>query len=312
MYHQKTKDAAKGLWKGILEELGIPKPFLSGRHCPCPLCGGKDRFRFDNKERNGTWICQQCGAGDGLSLAIKYSGLTFVEVASKIDTMLGNITADTEPEKRVMTDDVRTKMLRKAYLETVEITEGCEVDIYLKSRGVGEKFYPKALRFNPSATDGEGGVRPTMVAMVGVHGQSKYASMHRTFLEHGGKRKAIMTSPRKMMPGELTDGACVMLSEYTGGSLGIAEGIETAMSASVLFEMPVWAAINTSMLKKWSPPEGCKEVVIFADNDKLFSGQSAAYQLANKLAIKEISVIVRIPESVGEDWNDVLMKKKRA
>lgn len=27
------------------------------RHGPCPICGGKDRFRVDNKDDDGTWYC---------------------------------------------------------------------------------------------------------------------------------------------------------------------------------------------------------------------------------------------------------------
>ena len=34
----------------------------------CPMCGGKDRFRFDDKGGRGTWICSQCGAGDEIEL----------------------------------------------------------------------------------------------------------------------------------------------------------------------------------------------------------------------------------------------------
>jgi hypothetical protein len=37
------------------------------RHQACPVCGGSDRFRFDDKEGRGTWFCNQCGAGDGLA-----------------------------------------------------------------------------------------------------------------------------------------------------------------------------------------------------------------------------------------------------
>ncbi|NYY79755.1 hypothetical protein DMH17_06695 [Raoultella planticola] len=35
------------------------------------MCGGADRFRFDDKEGRGTWFCNQCGAGDGLKLVEK-------------------------------------------------------------------------------------------------------------------------------------------------------------------------------------------------------------------------------------------------
>jgi putative DNA primase/helicase len=36
--------------------------------------------------------------------------------------------------------------------------------------------------------------------------------------------------------------------------LGIAEGIETALSASILFNVPVWAALTEGLLQEWVPP----------------------------------------------------------
>ena len=117
-----------------------------------------------------------------------------------------------------------------------------------------------------------------------------------------------MTSPRKMMPGALPEGACVALSEWTGGPIGIAEGLETAMSASALFDLPVWSAISANMLEKWTPPVGAEEVVIFGDNDASFTGAASAYALAKRLRHElpaEVDVLVKIPEVAGEDWSDV-------
>ncbi len=53
--------AARGHWAKILPALGVN--ILKNRHQPCPVCGGKDRFRFDDQEGRGTWFCNQCGAG---------------------------------------------------------------------------------------------------------------------------------------------------------------------------------------------------------------------------------------------------------
>ena len=47
-------ELASGRWHGILTALGVPQEFLTGKHGPCPICGGKDRFRFDNKNGRGT------------------------------------------------------------------------------------------------------------------------------------------------------------------------------------------------------------------------------------------------------------------
>ena len=55
---------------------------LSGKHGPCPLCGGRDRFRFDDKDGRGTYFCSGCGAGDGVRLAMGITGLSFANLRS--------------------------------------------------------------------------------------------------------------------------------------------------------------------------------------------------------------------------------------
>lgn len=61
-----TVKQACGHWPRILPALGVK--VIKNRHQTCPVCGGSDRFRFDDKEGRGTWFCNQCGAGDGLKL----------------------------------------------------------------------------------------------------------------------------------------------------------------------------------------------------------------------------------------------------
>lgn len=308
MHHDKTAHAAKGKWRGILLTLGLPETCLRDKHGPCPLCGGVDRFRWDNKDGRGTYICGQCGPGDGMKLAIEYTGKTFPEVASIIDGMVGNLKP--EAVRPSLSDEDRRAILRDTYKATCPVSPGDLVHRYLKARGVDEVLYPDALRFAPALRDGDGGIRPCMVAMVsGPDG--KPVSMHRTFLRPDGLAKAEMESPRKMMPGPLPEGACVRLCEYVaGGPLGVAEGIETALSASALFEMPVWAAISSSGLAKWWPPDGCDEVAIFGDNDAKFGGQAAAFSLAHRLSLKGIKVTVHIPPKIGTDWNDFDMNRR--
>ena len=308
MFHQRTTDASKGKWRGILMSFGLPETCLKNKHGPCPICTSTDNFRWDNKEGSGSYICT-CGAGKGMDLAMAYTGKDFRECASLIDGMVGNLKV--ESPKPEMSDAKRRDILRDTYKATQPVEAGDLVHWYLESRCVEDLIYPPALRFAPKLRDGQGGIRPCMVAMVGVPGQEKPVSMHRTFLAPDGSGKAEMEAPRKMMPGDLPDGACVMLSEYTGGPLGIAEGIETAMSASAIFKMPVWATISTAIMSKWMPPEGCTEVSIFADNDAKYGGQMAAYTAAHRMAVKGISVTVHVPPKAGEDWNDIHIREKR-
>ncbi len=73
-----VKAAARGRWCDILPALGIPAEALTNRHRPCPGCGGTDRFRFDDKDGNGTWFCSGGGeprSGDGFALLAHVRGL---------------------------------------------------------------------------------------------------------------------------------------------------------------------------------------------------------------------------------------------
>jgi len=308
-YHVRTKDAAHGKWRGILMTLGVPGAALKNRHGPCPMCGGTDRFRFDDREGLGTWICNQCGAGSGMELAMRFTGMEFRDVAERIDGIAGNVKA--QAARPDMTEDRRMALLREVAAGTVKISQGDLADRYLNSRGLGDYVYPSALRFGAALRDGEGGVRPAMVATVKAPDGTN-ATLHRTFLRPDGGGKAEMDRPRRLMPGELPDGAAVRLSEWSQGALGVAEGVETALACIHRWEIPVWALLTAGNLAKWTPPEGCEEVAIFADHDQTFTGHAAAYRLANRLAIKGVTVTVHVPPLMGEDWADVWLREHPA
>ena len=87
----KTTYAARGKWYGILRHFGIDDSFLRDRHGPCPLCAGKDRFRWDDKDGSGSYYCNTCGSGDGMKLAIQWTGKEFIQVATEIDGIVGNL-----------------------------------------------------------------------------------------------------------------------------------------------------------------------------------------------------------------------------
>ena len=87
-------------------------------------------------------------------------------------------------------------------------------------------------------------------------------------------------------------------------TLGIAEGIETALAASQRFGVPVWSATNAVLLEAWVPPQGVERVLIAGDNDASFTGQAAAFGLARRLVQKGLAVEIRIPDQVGKDWAD--------
>lgn len=292
----KTKDAARGKWRGILIACGADSKVLVDKHGPCPFCGGRDRFRFDNRDGDGSFICSNCGAGDGFEFLKRLRGWGFVEAASEVDRVLGNIQAD--PIKPRIDEDTRRRLLNDLWVSAVPIVSSDPAGMYLARRGLTQPV-STALRFAsqcPLVGQGRG---PAMIALV-MNAEGRPATIHRTFLTTCGHK--VSGNARAMMPGEIPDGCAVRLSP-AGKTLGIAEGIETALAASRQFGIPVWAALNATMMSKWLAPEGVEEVVVFGDNDESFTGQAAAFSLAHKLA-RKINVRVEIPDRIGTDWAD--------
>ena len=70
--------------------------------------------------------------------------------------------------------------------------------------------------------------------------------------------------------------------------MGVAEGVETALAASLLHRgMPVWATLTTVNLMKFEPPPVCRKLIIFGDKDEKNAGQVAAYSLAQRLMMRK-------------------------
>src|SRR5664280_998163 len=80
---------AAGKWPSILSALGIDPVYLKNTHGPCPVCQGKDRFRFDDKGGRGDYFCSCCGAGDGFSLLQKVNNWSFAEAAKQVESIVG-------------------------------------------------------------------------------------------------------------------------------------------------------------------------------------------------------------------------------
>ena len=103
--HHATADllrAAQGHWQSILPALGVASECLSNRHGPCPGCGGKDRFRFDDKDGRGGFVCGGGGDpfhGDGFDLLEHVNGWTRQETFKAVAEYLG-VVATLPPRQR--------------------------------------------------------------------------------------------------------------------------------------------------------------------------------------------------------------------
>lgn len=298
-----ASEIATGRWDYILAALGVDETFLRNKHGACPMCGGKDRFRYDNKAGRGTWICNQCGAGDGYKLLQMLHGWSFRVAADEVRIAVGDSMA-AEPVKSDDDDARKAASIRKVWSETESVESGDPVWKYLNRR-VGLDLIPASLRYHPALAyrhdDGSVTHHPAMVAAV-TYPDGKGATLHRTYLTADGS-KAALAAPKKLMPGKPLQSACIKLGGYSS-VLGIAEGIETALAASRLFGVPVWSCVSSSLMETWERPSDVRRVIVFGDNDPKFGGQAAAYRIAHKLACAGIEAEVRIPETVGTDWAD--------
>ena len=306
----KLRDRARGRWRGMLPQLGVSPRFLKNKHGPCPMCGGTDRFRFDDKDGLGTFFCSVCGAGDGVRLVELVNNVEFKEAAEMIEAIMGEVKV--VAPKPAASDDAKQEAMRDVWKVSRPVDHRDPVGRYLQGRLGDIHRFPRCLRtvdrLKYYDEDLGTSYHPAMLALV-RDPDDNAVNIHRTYLTPDGA-KAALPSSRKMMAGELPKGSAVRLFPFYEDTLGIAEGIETAWAAHLLFDVPVWSSINATMLMDWRPPKDVRRIMIFGDNDRSFTGQMAAFSLAYRLKVKEgYAVEVHIPETEQTDWNDVFREK---
>ena len=90
------QELTNGRWPDLLAHFcGLTAKQLTDKHQPCPLCGGEDRYRFDDLDGNGSWYCNQCGGkdqcgggGSGMDMLMRRAGLTYLEACKRIEQHL--------------------------------------------------------------------------------------------------------------------------------------------------------------------------------------------------------------------------------
>ena len=298
----KTIDAAAGKWPSLLEQFGVDRGALDGKHHPCPCSGdGIDRFRFADRNGSGSFFCacSNDGRGGGFALLQCKTGRDFADLAKEVDKMLGNDSRSERPDKADPLPLLRNIQARVR-------KPGDAVREYLAGRKLE---CPDSLREIPDLEYWNDGAMmgryPSMLGKI-VDREGKPMSWHVTYLEAGAKAKAKVRVPRKVLPPVKTIRGCAIRLYPQGEVLGIAEGIETAIAAHMIASIPVWACISRGGLETFEPPEGVKEIVVLGDNDASFAGQAGAYKAAENLKRQGYAVQVAIPQAPG-DWNDALL-----
>lgn len=187
---------------------------------------------------------------------------------------------------------------------------------YLASRGMVLDQWPASLRFHPRCPrpkDDAGNFLTRLPAMVGLveHVERGAVAVHCTYLRPDGSGKADIERPKTIF-GPAAGGAvrCAMLR--AGQWLGVAEGIETALSVAVACSMPAWAALSAGGIKNLMLPPEATHVVICADRDASGTGEGAADGAAARWLAEGRRVRIAIPLEPGADFNDVLTGRTAA
>jgi putative DNA primase/helicase len=307
-------------WVRVLRGAGIDESFLRNKHGPCPACGGKDRYRFDNRTGRGDWICgvqgAGCGAGDGFRLLMGALNINFSQARTIVMEQAGLKEQSDDrplPAPRVAQPVSEPTIARptqrvRAVLRESCLIEDCEaVRAYMESRRLWPLPPGHCLRAHPSVPywDKDDNGQPIQVgrfaALVApVRDRSgELVTVHVTYIQADGQKLQIY-DPRKLLSPLTGREGCAVQMMAHGSILGVAEGIETALSAAVMHDVPVWPTINAGLLAKWEPPSSVDKVIIFADLD--VAGLLSTAKLMERLQGR-VRFELRQPTK-GNDWND--------
>ncbi|CAH3911239.1 primase-helicase zinc-binding domain-containing protein [Citrobacter freundii] len=286
-----TVKQACGHWPRILPALGVT--VIKNRHQACPVCGGSDRFRFDDKEGRGTWFCNQCGAGDGLKLVEKVFGVTPSEAAGKVNAVTGNLppvspalTAATDAETEA--DRKAAAALAVKLMEKARPTTG---NAYLTRKGFPGRECPVLTAMHKT-----GGVTYRAGDVVVPLYDDSGALVNVQLINADGLKRTLKGGQVKGAR-HILDG-----KKEAGKRLWIAEGYATALTVHHLTGETVMVALSSvnllslASLARHKYP-ACR-IVLAADRDLNGDGQTKA-----SAAAESCEGVVALPPVFG-DWND--------
>ena len=290
-----TVEQACGHWPRILPALGVP--VIKNRHQACPVCGGSDRFRFDDKEGRGTWFCNQCGAGDGLKLVEKVFGVKPSEAAQKVNTVTGCL-PPVAPEAMAAAGaetDADRKAAAALAVRLMEKTRTATGNAYLTRKG-----FPGHECVMLTSTHKTGGVTYRAGDVVVPLHDETGALVNLQLINSDGLKRTLK--------GGQVKGTCHTIEgqKQAGKRQWIAEGYATALTVHHLTGETVMVALSSvnllslaSLVRQKHP--AC-QIVLAADRDLNGDGQSKAAAAADAC-----EGVVALPPVFG-DWNDAFMQ----
>ncbi|MGC4882198.1 DUF927 domain-containing protein [Providencia hangzhouensis] len=302
-----VKLKANGQWQNILSNLGAEVPLNT--HTACPHCGGKDRFRFDDKDGNGTFICSQCGSGDGLDLVQRVLGGSVTEAAYEVAGMIGIDTRSDNPpaylshEVKAQQDALKAQQAQNQANEQIEKHKRftARYSRTIAKAKQGESEYLKAKGFESTTvtllTDGS-----LIIPLMDADGTITAAQT----IKPNGEKRLLLDSAK--------NGSYYPINEPVNVStVIIAEGLATAMTCQLIQPEAYTVAaidagnlIHVAKVMRTKYPES--QIIIAGDNDS--KNEINTGKVKAEAAAREVSGYVSIPPCQG-DWNDYLQSRER-
>lgn len=281
---------ANGRWLSILNGLGLS--ICGHKHQPCPVCGGKDRFRFDDKDGRGTWFCNQCepNCGDGLALVSHAFGVKPYQAACMVAPLVGLDMGQTidetklaqqqqraEAQQRQQQQQVLIKQQQAAKLANDIARKYCQIapqdNGYLQTKNVkpfGSLQLKQTVKVNGKPLDAGTLVIPVFT-LIGLSSlQFITADGRKTFLA-GGQIKGGMFP---LCDRVIADGVI-----YIGEGFATCAAVaEDRPLSHVICAFNARGLVGGALAVRRSRPHA--EIIILADNDRSGAGEHYAKMAA--------------------------------
>ena len=301
---KEVKKQANGQWYFILTAHGLNREYLTKRNGPCPFCGGKDRWRWDDKDGNGSGYCHQCDArGDGFKILGKLLNLTshqdFPKLLQAISETLGCVDRSNLNKNEIYASSKNKNLeaVKRIWIESKTILDSTVAALYLTSRGLAIPDKIESFRWHPRVSFYHSkkyvGCFPALISKISDL-NNNITGIHRIYLNEEGQ-KLTLGEPKKIL-GSVAGGAIRFDEPKT--LLNIAEGVETSLAVREVTKEPTWSAISASNLPNVRIPKHVSTVVIWADLDANQVGEIAAATLARRLCLEGKTVFVKVPQPI--------------
>ncbi|MDT8955239.1 DUF927 domain-containing protein [Aeromonas caviae] len=295
--------AACGHWPELLAAVGIDTP-SRGKHGPCPACGGKDRFRLDDKEGRGTWICNQCGNGDGLDLLVRVTGKSTKEAAELLAPLVGLSAGGLDPAERERIQrqqQAKADQDRKRSEQQRQKAARRAADI-MADTGQGESPYLERKGFGSHLS----AVNRTLIREGGENFHA--GSLVVALTDEGGALVNVQLiradGSKRYLAGGQKAGA---YHRIEGGELvAICEGYATGLSVHLAIGATVYCAMDcgnlaaVAQIARRQHPKA--RILLCGDNDEGTQGNPG--KLKAEQAAVAIGGLVALPPEFSGDWND--------